>query len=424
MRGIHKGWMILTLLFFTMLASLGFGRFSLGAILPFMREGIGLDYKEMGFVASAAFIGYLISVAVVGYFVIRFGSKLVINISLFIIIIGMIICANAVSFSFALLGCLLLGVGSGGSSIPAMGLAGKWFSNKKKGMAIGIAMGGVGLGIVISGLLVPSIVSMSVEGWRFSWYILALVTSVFIFINALFLKNAPEDIGLKSVGEGEIVNRNVTSNLESPIEGGGDKTVYRNKKVWVIGFIYLSWGFSYLVFSTFLVDYLMIDVGYTKELAGLFFSIAGIASIASGFIWGVLSDILGRMYALSLVLIIQFAMLIALSFTNSVVVIGAEVVIYGLTLWGVPTIMNASVADFVSSSTVPIAMGFVTIFFSVGQIISPIVTGLIIESTNQYFGAFILSAVISLIGGLTCLRMHYIQHAKQRLYLKSDNVNM
>jgi MFS family permease len=66
----------------------------------------------------------------------------------------------------------------------------------------------------------------------------------------------------------------------------------------------------------------------------------------------------------------------------------------------------------------------VTIFFSVGQIISPIVTGLIIESTNQYFGAFILSAVISLIGGLTCLRMHHIQHAKQRLYLKSDNVNM
>ncbi|MDV2885481.1 MFS transporter [Alkalihalophilus pseudofirmus] len=397
-----------------MLASLGFGRFSLGAILPFMKDGIDLDYRQIGFVASAAFIGYLISVAVVGYFVVKIGAKVVINVSLTIIIVGMLINANAANFFVAVVGVLLLGVGSGGSSIPAMGLAGSWFSNKNKGMAIGIAMGGLGVGMVISGILVPQIVRESAEGWRDSWYILAGITSIFILINGLFLKNAP---ALKHQVH-PAINNDRSLNMNST------PSIYRNKRVWTIGFIYLSWGFSYLVFSTFLVDYLMFDLGYSKERSGLYFSIAGALSIASGFIWGTISDKLGRMYALSAVLLIQFTMLIALSISISPLLVAIEVGIYGLTLWAVPTIMNAAVADFVSPKAVPIAMGFVTIFFSVGQIISPLATGVIIEMTNKYFGALILSAFVSLIGGIACMKMHQFQRKKDVYSFKQEKAHL
>lgn len=406
MRKRHKGWIVLILLFFTMLGSLGFGRFSLGAILPFMREGLGLNYQQIGLVASSAFIGYLISVSVVGYFVMQMGAKKVINYSLLIIGAGMVICANATSFWLAYLGCLFLGIGSGGSSIPAMGLAGRWFSSKKKGMAIGIAMGGVGLGIVISGLVVPPIVTITVEGWRVGWYILAIVTLIFVVLNALFLKNSPEELGLQPIGNEKEKEKKTVKKEE---EQHDKWNVYKNKQVWMIGLVYMSWGFSYLIFSTFLVDYLMNHVGFSKEIAGLFFSLAGFASIVSGFIWGGLSDKLGRMFALSLVLTIQFTMLIALSISTSTTFIFLEVVLYGLTLWGVPTIMNASVTDFVSLAYVPVAMGFITIFFSVGQIVSPIVTGVIIESTNNYFVSFLLSAFICLCGAIGCMKLHFIQ---------------
>ncbi|OLO27605.1 MFS transporter [Alkalihalophilus pseudofirmus] len=393
-----------------MLGSLGFGRFSLGAILPFMREGLGLDYRQIGFVASAAFLGYLISVSIVGYFVIRFGAKRIIIYSMLILVIAMIICANANSFALAYSGCLFLGIGSGGSSIPAMGLAGRWFANNKKGMAIGIAMGGLGLGIVISGLIVPAIVNITVEGWRISWYMLSIITILFIIINAIFLKNSPEELGLQAIGEDKSTKNSI---VKSAGKSHNDKSqVYKNKRVWIIGFIYMSWGFSYLIFSTFLVDYLMNDLGLSKGLAGVLFSIAGLASIVSGFIWGGISDQFGRMFALSLVLTIQFSMLIALILSTSTLFIVMEIVVYGLTLWGVPTIMNASVADVVKMSYVPIAMGFITIFFSIGQIISPVITGILIETTNDYLIAFLLSAFICLCGAIGCMKLHLDQNIK------------
>lgn len=410
MRNIHRGWFILFILFLTMLGSLGFGRFALGAILPFMREGLGFDYKQIGLIASAAFMGYLVSVAIVGYFAIRYGAKKVINVSLLIVCIGMVVCANATSFWLAYVGCLLLGIGSGGSSIPAMGLAGRWFSNKQKGMAIGIVSGGLGVGILVSGLVVPPIVSISAEGWRLSWYILSAATLLFVFVNALYLKNSPEEVGLKAIGE--IADSKSKTGQVEELSDDDKGSVYKDKRVWVIGFIYLSWGFSYLIFSTFLVDYLMTDAGYSKELAGLFFSIAGFVSIVSGFIWGGLSDKYGRMFALSLVLLVQFSMLMVLVASTSVFVVVLAVTIYGLTLWGTPTIMNASVAEFVKLKYVPVAMGFVTIFFSVGQIISPIVTGFIIDTTDHYLGAFLLSAFICLCGAIACMKLHMVQKSK------------
>ncbi|WP_257008133.1 MFS transporter [Bacillus sp. FJAT-45350] len=422
MKKVHKGWIILFLLFCTMLGSLGFGRFSLGAILPFMREGLALDYRQIGLIASSAFIGYLLSVSIVGYFVIRFGAKKIINYSLFIIIVGMVLNANAMSFWLAYFGCLLLGIGAGGSSIPTMGLAGRWFSNKKKGMAIGIVSGGLGVGIVISGLFVPTIVNITAEGWRISWYILAIITFLFIIVNWIFLKNSPEELGLKPVGDEESVSK-LSKKVETP-EQSGKWSVYKNKQVWIIGFIYLSWGFSYLIFSTFLVDYLMVELHFSKELAGLIFSIAGFVSIISGFIWGGFSDKYGRMYALSLVLAIQFSMLIALTMSTSTFFIVLESIIYGLTLWAVPTIMNASVAEYVKISYVPVAMGFVTVFFSIGQIVSPIITGFIIDSTNSYYLAFLLSALICLCGAIGCMRLHFMKRSKQKVVVTNSNLNI
>lgn len=409
---IHKGWYILLLLFLTMVASLGFGRFSLGAILPFMKDGLQFDYRQMGFIASAAFIGYLISVTFIGHFVIKFSAKKVINFSLLLVCFGMILCANAQTFSVAFVSCFLLGIGSGGSSIPAMGLAGRWFSNKKKGMAIGTAMGGLGIGIVIGGLLVPQIVSISVDGWRTSWYILSIVTIIFVCFNAFYLKNSPEEVGLKPIGEFQserLIKVAVTSEREEK------PNVYKNKQVWLIGIMYMSWGLSYIVFSTFLVDYLMVDRSFSKELAGLFFSIAGLVSVISGFLWGAISDRYGRMLALTILFSIQFFILFLMTITNDTMLLLAEIIVYGLTLWGVPTIMNAAVADFVSLRYVPVAMGFVTIFFAIGQIISPVITGLIIDMTKEYLGAFYMSSAICFIGAAICMNLHLRQVKKDKV---------
>ncbi|MDW7657477.1 MAG: MFS transporter [Bacillota bacterium] len=416
MEKLHKGWVMLVFVMLTVIACLGFGRFSFGAILPFMKAGLAFDYRQAGAIGSSIFLGYLISVTLVGYVVIRFGAKKVIVLSLLLTAAGMFLTGRAPGFGIAYLGCLIMGLGTGGANLPAMGLISRWFAPVKKGMAMGIAMSGSGFGIVFSGFVVPRLVALGQEdGWRTSWFVLATLVVVVAVINLLFLKSSPEQLGLLPVGQAVSLEQVP----EKPIAAKktSQHSIYKNPLIWRMGFIYFLWGFSYLVFSTFLVDYLINDLSFANELAGKLFAIVGFASILSGFIWGAISDRLGRFLVLAVVFCVQASMLAALSFTKNPGIIALEIAVYGITLWGVPAIMTASIADVTETKYFTVAIGFVTIFFSVGQFISPYLTGFIIESTGKYLVAFLVSAGLSLVGGFSALLLH----ATRRRAVKASN---
>lgn len=409
MQKIHRGWIILILITCSVLAALGFGRFSFAAILPFMKNGLALSYQEAGYLASAIFLGYLVSVMIAGHFVLKFQAKRVIIFSLFLITVGMVITALAINFAIALIGCLIIGIGTGGVYVPALGLLGQWFANNSKGMAMGTAMAGSGLGMVFSGFTVPILISQTgINGWRISWYILAALVFIIAIVNLLYLKNKPEDVGLKPISKGQdslLVQQQRIVNL--------DTNVYRNKTMWFIGLVYFFWGASYLVYSTFLVDYLIADVGMSNGLAGTFFAVGGFASIISGFIWGSLSDRIGRLLTLLIVFMSQSLLLISLSLSKNYAIIFTIIAIYGITLWAVPTIINASVSEYIHPNYLTIGMGFVTVFLGIGQLVSPAITGFLIEYSNSYFTAIIFSSITAFLGGLGCLQL--LRNRKKQL---------
>lgn len=418
MRKLHKGWVMLVFVLLTVIACLGFGRFSFGAILPFMKAGLAFDYRQAGAIGSSIFLGYLISVTLVGYLVIRFGAKNVIVSSLLLTAAGMFLTGRSPGFGIAYLGCLIMGLGTGGANLPAMGLISRWFAPARKGMAMGIAMSGSGFGIVFSGFVVPRLVALGQDnGWRTSWLVLAGLVVIVAVINLLFLKGSPEQLGLLPVGQAasraaagnrsgaDHAKDNAMPDKSDPGRQG-KLSVYKNPLIWRMGFIYFLWGFSYLVFSTFLVDYLINDLGFANELAGRLFAIVGFASILSGFIWGFISDRLGRFPVLAAVFCIQGCMLAALSVTKNPGIIALEIAVYGMTLWGVPAIMTAGIADVTKPKYFTVAIGFVTIFFSIGQFISPYITGFIIESTGKYLVAFLISAGLSLTGSIGAVMLH------------------
>lgn len=407
MRTIHKSWLILVIATLNLLVCLGFGRFSLGAIIPFMKEGLQLNYSQTGLIASSVFLGYLLSATTVGYAVIRFSAKKVIVASLFIAVVGMIGSGLAFNFWTAYFSCLIIGIGAGAGNVTNLGLVGKWFAANYRGMALGVVNSGSGIGMVLSGLLVPyMMVSYSSDGWRISWYVLAAASFFFFFLNLFFMKNDPSEVGLQPFGQKELKEAKTMVKDSSAEELGKTQIIYGNKLLWMIGFTYLTWGFSYLIFSTFLVDYLIQDINLSEKEAGRLFAVAGFVSIVSGYIWGSVSDRMGRMASLFLVYLSQAILLLALSMTHSYSLLLVETVLYAITLWGVPTVMVAAVGDFVHPLKAPVAIGFITLFFGVGQFISPVVTGSLVDLTGSYHNAFILSAVICFAGSLGCISLH------------------
>ncbi|WP_134703667.1 MFS transporter [Ammoniphilus sp. YIM 78166] len=402
----HKSWFILFLATLNLLACLGFGRFSLGAIIPFMKEGLQLNYSQTGLIASSVFLGYLASALTVGYAVMRFTAKKVILASLFVTILGMVGSGLAEGFWSAYFSCLIIGIGAGGGNVTSLGLVGKWFSQRYRGMALGVVNAGSGIGMVISGIFVPYLMMNDPsEGWRTSWFLLAGAVMIFWLLNLIYMKNEPGEIGIEPYGQ-EKQPAKPAASTQGATTSEKTQTIYRNKLLWMVGFIYLTWGFSYLAFSTFFVDYLIQDNGLSERSAGQLFAVAGFASILSGFIWGSISDRMGRMAALFLIYSSQSILLIAFTMTHQPAILLVETILYAVTLWGVPTVMVAAVGDLIHPVKVPVAIGFITLLFGVGQFVSPVVTGALVDLTGSYLSAFLLSAFVCFLGGIGCMGLH------------------
>ncbi|MDH7570915.1 MAG: YbfB/YjiJ family MFS transporter, partial [Armatimonadota bacterium] len=73
-------------------------------------------------------------------------------------------------------------------------------------------------------------------------------------------------------------------------------------------------------------------------------------------------------------------------------------VLFGLTAWSVPAIVAAACGDLVGAALAPAALGFVTLFFGVGQAAGPAVAGMIADAAGSLLPAMLLAAAVALGG--------------------------
>ena len=197
---IFYGWIMVALGFVTLGIAFGvwysFSVFFLAVI------------KEFGWsrgAASSIFSVFIISQSLVGlltgFLQDRFGPRVVIPFGTLILAICLALTSQAqnlwhfyVAYGvFAGAGVSLLGFSSHAAFIP------KWFE-RKRGLALGIAMAGIGFGMLF---LIPLVErAITAYGWRVTYlYLAGLVLFVVGPLNALFSRRRPEDLNLLPDGD-------------------------------------------------------------------------------------------------------------------------------------------------------------------------------------------------------------------------------
>ncbi|WP_339250128.1 YbfB/YjiJ family MFS transporter [Paenibacillus sp. FSL P2-0136] len=374
----------------------GFARMAYGLVLPYMQAGLGLSISQGGMLGTIMFLGYLASVGLSGILAVRWGSKAVLMAGGCAVVISMFGLSGSYSFIWVALFMFLAGGGSALVFTPLMSLMLGQFPDKK-GIVLGMLLSGAGIGMLLSGFLVPLLTAQfPVLGWRAVWLGFGIISLVVLIAALLILRN-PEIVG--SVKE-------------------TDKPKWlKNKALMQVAVLYFLVGIAYLVPNLYQSGYMLAE-GISDRAAGLVYAIAGIFSIAGGPVWGSLSDRFGVNRMFILVWACAAAGDIIPLLNHSIPGFVLSSVLWGSSIGGLVTLIQLKAAKQVNPRYVPTAIGFISIFYAVGQMLGPGMTGWMIDHLGGYGVAYGFGAVVYGFGLVASL----ISGRKQKFLEQSKKI--
>jgi MFS family permease len=386
MKTFHYGWIIVGVGVLVKMAGLGFGRFAYPMLIPSMRESLGFNYVEMGLLSGAIMAGYFLFSLIGGLLATRFGPKRIVIASLLCGAISMFSIGRLSGFLPLLFFTFAMGAGGAGAHISMTTLPMAWFEEERLGRALGVVTGGTGLGIIVTGLLLPFLLSSLGQGaWRWCWFVLALITFAVAITASILLREKPSQTTIFSI---------------SSAKGGGARPSRERKEgltLRAIVVIYFIFGFAYNIYATYFVAYMVEEIGLSEKTAGNIWAIFGWMCMGSGLIWGFLSDRMGRRRALLWNHgIISLSVLMPLLF-HQPFLLGFSAFLFGSTFLGTVTVIAACIGDHESEKKASI-YGLVTLIHGIGQFLGTTLGGYFKELT----GSFQLTFIFSLTGFLLC----------------------
>lgn len=393
----NKIWIYPIIGMLTTVVVLAFARLSYGVVLPFMREGLSITYKQAGILGTTTSLGYLSMVMLAGVLAAKWGGKKTILFGTSLVSLGLMGLTFSPYYYFTLFFMLLLGVGTAFTYTPLISLLVAWFP-LKKGFVIGLTTSGVGIGLLFTGIVVPYLATLyPTTGWRISWGIFALISLIVVTFILIMIKNPPRK-----------VPTNETEMQTNP------KEIYKNKHVVNVGLIYGIIGITYIVQMLFIMSY-MIESGIDETLAGQLIALNGILSIFSGPIWGMISDKIGRRPSLILTMALTLvAMSIPIMFPT-LLGFTLHVVMLSCTFTGVFTLVQASSMDQVKPEEMPIAFSYVTFYFATGQFLGPSIAGWLIDDMGGFKSAFLFASIFLFLGLLLTFKVRSSEQQKEEI---------
>jgi len=392
MKRIHYGWVIVGVGVLVKMTGLGFGRFAYPMLLPNMRGSLGFNYAQMGLLSGAIMMGYLLFSLIGGMLATRFGPKRIVIASLLCGALSMSSISRLSGFLPLLFFSFAMGAGAAGSHISITTMPMVWFEELRLGRALGIVTGGTGLGIIVTGLLLPYLLfNLGKEAWRQCWLLLALITFLVAVIGWVLLKEKPGPITFL------------------PPSPNGDRSPalcterQNGLNIRAIFIIYFLFGFAYNIYTTYFVAYMVEEIRLTEKTAGDIWAIFGWMCTGSGLIWGYVSDRLGRRKALLWNNgIISFSVLLPL-LLHRPFFLGLSAFLFGATFLGTVTVIAAAIGNQVVEKRASV-YGLVTLIHGLGQFLGTTSGGYLKDLT----GSFQLTLTVSLTGFLLCILLTLI----------------
>ncbi|MHB1502186.1 MAG: YbfB/YjiJ family MFS transporter, partial [Candidatus Dormibacteria bacterium] len=246
--------------------ALGLGRFAYALLLPAMRADLHWSFAIAGAMSTANAVGYLAGALVAARTSRRWGTRRTFLAALGVTVGSLL--ATAATGDVVVLVSLraLAGVAGAICFVTGAGLvaeAGAGGSARRAASLLGIYFAGGGAGIVVSGLALPFLLSVTpaADGWRWGWVLLA---------------------GLGLIAFGLAVPA-VRASHEPRAAPAADRH-WPASRFRALLACYVLFGAGYIAYMTFIVAFLK-EYGAGRGEITAFWVVLGAASLAGAFLW-------------------------------------------------------------------------------------------------------------------------------------------
>jgi MFS family permease len=399
------GWIVIAVTFVTMAIGVN-ARTAFSLFFPPIIDEFGW---ERGITAGAFSFGFVASALVsplIGRVMDRLGPRTVMELGVALMAGGLLL-APLTTQPWHLY--LTIGVLVGAGSI-CLGYSGQslflpnWF-NRRRGLAIGLAFAGVGVGSVT---LLPWVQLMIDQtGWRTACTAMGLLVLVVLAPINLFLRKRPEDLGLLPDGDAaaSVASAKPISNVVDPVWAGIDWTLQRavrTARFWWLAIGYASGLYVWYAVQVHQTKYLR-DVGFSPSVAVWALGAVSLLGIPGQILLGHVSDRVGREWIWSTScagFAICFSALIALSSYPSLVLVYVMVLSQGALGYGLTSIMGAVVVEIFQGKHYGSIFGTIMVAALAGGAAGPLVTGVLHDLSGSYTLAFAIGIGVSGISAL------------------------
>ncbi len=406
----YYGWVVVAVAFVTMAVAVN-ARTSFSLLFPAILDEFGWS---RGVTAAAFSVGFMASVVLaplVGVLMDRYGPRLVVPLGAATTALGFWAATFAASpvGLYATLGVMVVGASIAMSYISHSMFVPNWFV-RRRGLAVGIAFSGVGVGAIIMLPWIQSVIEA--DGWRRACIVLAVILVVVVIpLNVALQRRDPSDLGLEADGGADdgaggrrgfdvIVDRDWAQRSWTL------RSAARTARFWWIAAAYFTALFAWYSVQVHQTRYL-IETGFDPDIAATALGLVGLFGIAGQIGIGALSDRIGREWGWTIALVgyaACYAALIVLEARPTLALVYFIAAVQGLMGYGVGSLYG------VISNEVFAGPRFATIFSvlalcgNLGAAAGPWLTGDIFDRTASYVSAFWLCGTLSVVS-ILCIWM-------------------
>ena len=319
----------------------------------------------------------------------RWGARRTFGIGAAILTLGLLLSSHSQNFVqlsvsygvIAGLGITILGLA------PQASLISRWF-RRYRGMAIGIAFAGTGIGTL---LITPGIEYLiSLYNWRTAYAILAGMTFSTIPLIVVFLRQNPADLHLHPDG----ITRDIFVEGENqPVRGWSIRNAARTPAFWLLMIAALGAIGPVRMLTVHQVA-IMVEAGFERSHAAITVGISGVITSVAFILLGAISDrmdrrlvyLLGSISLISAIFILE--MLNSFAYSRWLLVYA---ILLGIGEGSRSSLITAVASDLFPGNSLGAINGAVGAAFGMGAAILPWLAGFLYDLQGNYTTGYLLT---------------------------------